>query len=51
MIPKSLNEDQAPRNEYWHHMYNADVISMPLWVLLVNAYILVVDLCQRPFEE
>jgi hypothetical protein len=19
----------APRNEHWHHMYNADVISMP----------------------
>ena len=19
----------APRNEHWHHMYNADIISMP----------------------
>jgi hypothetical protein len=21
--------EAAPRNEHWHHMYNADVISMP----------------------
>lgn len=23
------NRKQAPRNDHWHHMYNADVISMP----------------------
>lgn len=27
--PFSANRKQAPRNEHWHHMYNADIISMP----------------------
>ena len=27
--PFKPNRKQAPRNEHWHHMYNADVISMP----------------------
>ena len=27
--PFKANRKQAPRNEHWHHMYNADVISMP----------------------
>jgi len=27
--PFKLDKKQAPRNERWHHMYNADVISMP----------------------
>ena len=27
--PYSPSAKQAPRNEQWHHMYNADVISMP----------------------
>ena len=27
--PFSPTRKAAPRNEHWHHMYNADVISMP----------------------
>jgi hypothetical protein len=27
--PYSPSSKAAPRNEHWHHMYNADVISMP----------------------
>ena len=27
--PFGLSAKRAPRNEHWHHMYNADVISMP----------------------
>ncbi len=27
--PFSPNRKAAPRNDQWHHMYNADVISMP----------------------
>ncbi len=27
--PFSLTRKVAPRNEQWHHMYNADIISMP----------------------
>ena len=27
--PFKANRKAAPRNEHWHHMYNADVISMP----------------------
>lgn len=27
--PFKPNRKQAPRNDHWHHMYNADVISMP----------------------
>jgi len=27
--PYSPTARQAPRNQHWHHMYNADVISMP----------------------
>jgi hypothetical protein len=27
--PFSERRQAAPRNEHWHHMYNADVISMP----------------------
>jgi hypothetical protein len=27
--PYSSSRKAAPRNEHWHHMYNADVISMP----------------------
>jgi hypothetical protein len=27
--PYSPSRKAAPRNEHWHHMYNADVISMP----------------------
>ena len=27
--PYSPSRKTAPRNEHWHHMYNADVISMP----------------------
>ena len=27
--PFSLTRKAAPRNEQWHHMYNADIISMP----------------------
>ena len=27
--PFKAKHKQAPRNEHWHHMYNADVISMP----------------------
>jgi hypothetical protein len=27
--PFGLSPRQAPRNEGWHHLYNADVISMP----------------------
>jgi hypothetical protein len=27
--PYQLSAKQAPRNQQWHHMYNADVISMP----------------------
>ena len=27
--PFSPSRKAAPRNEHWHHMYNADVISMP----------------------
>ncbi len=27
--PYRLSAKRAPRNEHWHHMYNADVISMP----------------------
>jgi hypothetical protein len=27
--PFKPKKKQAPRNDHWHHMYNADVISMP----------------------
>ena len=27
--PFKTNRHAAPRNEHWHHMYNADIISMP----------------------
>ena len=27
--PVQRRKRRAPRNEHWHHMYNADVISMP----------------------
>jgi hypothetical protein len=27
--PFEATRKQAPRNDYWHHMYNGDVISMP----------------------
>ena len=27
--PYKLGRKQAPRNDQWHHLYNADVISMP----------------------
>jgi hypothetical protein len=27
--PFLANRRTAPRNEHWHHMYNADIISMP----------------------
>jgi hypothetical protein len=27
--PFKINRKAAPRNDYWHHMYNGDVISMP----------------------
>jgi hypothetical protein len=27
--PFNPNAKHAPRNEHWHHMYNADIISMP----------------------
>jgi hypothetical protein len=27
--PFKAMRKQAPRNDYWHHMYNGDVISMP----------------------
>jgi hypothetical protein len=27
--PYRLSAKRAPRNEQWHHMYNADIISMP----------------------
>jgi hypothetical protein len=27
--PFKRDRKQAPRNDHWHHMYNADVISMP----------------------
>jgi hypothetical protein len=27
--PFKANRRAAPRNEHWHHMYNADIISMP----------------------
>src|SRR5207253_2234914 len=27
--PFKTNRRAAPRNEHWHHMYNADIISMP----------------------
>ncbi len=27
--PFNANRKAAPRNDHWHHMYNADVISMP----------------------
>jgi Glycosyl hydrolase family 63 C-terminal domain len=27
--PFKNNRGAAPRNEHWHHMYNADIISMP----------------------
>ena len=27
--PYEANRRPAPRNEQWHHMYNADIISMP----------------------
>ena len=27
--PFKANRKHAPRNEHWHHMYNADIISMP----------------------
>jgi len=27
--PFRASPRQAPRNEHWHHMYNADIISMP----------------------
>ena len=27
--PFKGNHQAAPRNEHWHHMYNADIISMP----------------------
>src|SRR5262249_13078720 len=27
--PFKVDRKQAPRNDYWHHMYNGDVISMP----------------------
>ena len=27
--PFKANRRAAPRNEHWHHMYNADIVSMP----------------------
>ncbi len=27
--PYAANRKAAPRNQHWHHLYNADVISMP----------------------
>ena len=27
--PFKINHRPIPRNEHWHHMYNADIISMP----------------------
>jgi len=27
--PFNRRKHRAPRNEHWHHMYNADIISMP----------------------
>ena len=27
--PFKANRKRAPRNEHWHHVYNADIISMP----------------------
>ena len=27
--PFKAGQRRAPRNEHWHHMYNADVVSMP----------------------
>ena len=27
--PFKRRQRRAPRNEHWHHMYNADIISMP----------------------
>ena len=28
-LTRSSRSGSAPRNEHWHHMYNADIISMP----------------------